>query len=233
MLRSLTERLRRVRPPAAEPDPESGACVPDGLLVCAIGDIHGRLDLLHELEALLVRHAETRPETRRLIVCLGDYVDRGYQSRELIDHLLAAPPAGFERICLLGNHEEFLLRFIESPADGPVWLANGGRETLMSYGVTLPSGTASDDDIARARADFLTALRARHLGFLRALEPYHVEGDYLFVHAGIRPGRPLAGQQTGDLLWIREPFLNSGADHGHIVVHGHTVWSYTRKLVTA
>jgi serine/threonine protein phosphatase 1 len=221
MLTYLTEKLRLRRAPA--PDSAATPRVPEDSLVIAIGDVHGRLDLLTALEARIVEYARTRPEPRRLLVYLGDYIDRGYQSRQVVDHLVRPPPAGFERVCLLGNHEEFLLRFVELPADGSAWLANGGRETLMSYGVNLPTGAMLPDDIARARGSLLAQLPEVHLDFLRDLVAYHVEGDYLFVHAGVRPGRSLTDQRLDDLLWIREEFLDSNANHGYVVVHGHTV----------
>ena len=221
----MIDLLRRVglRGAADDPGISAKAHVPDGSLVCAIGDIHGRIDLLRELEHRLVRQAERRSETRRVLVYLGDYLDRGGQSRAVIDHLIAPPPDGFERICLIGNHEEFVLRFLESPGDGSVWLMNGGRETLLSYGVSLPADMPSPDEIERAREDLMTGLPRAHLAFLRSLTLTHLEGDYLFVHAGIRPGVKLADQRPDDLLWIREPFLESKVDHGHVVVHGHTV----------
>ena len=219
MLRFLTDRLHGRTAPVTS----VAACVPEDVLVCAIGDVHGRLDLLVDIEEKIARFAAGRPESVRRIVCLGDYIDRGYQSLEVIDHLRGPAPDGFERICLLGNHEDYLLRFFVSTVEGPAWLANGGRETLMSYGVMLPPGTASPDDIEQARNELLVRMPDSHLEFLRSLVTYHVEGDYLFVHAGIRPRVSLEAQQTEDLLWIRERFLSSDVDHGYIVVHGHTV----------
>lgn len=221
MLRFLTDRLRRGDAPETPAEPH--ARVPDDTLVVAIGDIHGRIDLLTVLEDEIVRFAADRPERVRRIVCLGDYIDRGYHSKEVIDHLIAPPPDGFERICLLGNHEDYVLRFYESPLEGTGWLANGGRETLMSYGVSLPPGRVTPDDMARARTDLLARLPESHVAFLRSLKTHHVEGDYLFVHAGMRPGVSLDGQTAEDMLWIRSPFLTSDADFGHVVVHGHTV----------
>lgn len=221
MLRFLTDRLRRGGAPEEPGEPV--ARVPDDTLIFAIGDVHGRIDLLTALEDRIVRFAADRPETQRRIICLGDYVDRGYHSREVIDHLIASPPDGFDRICLLGNHEDYLLRFYETPLAGNGWLANGGRETLMSYGVMLPPGRAEPDDVTRAREDLLTLFPESHIAFLRSLRTFHVEGDYLFVHAGVRPRVPLDSQAAEDMIWIREEFLSSNADFGHVVVHGHTV----------
>jgi serine/threonine protein phosphatase 1 len=201
----------------------AAARVPDDTLVYAIGDIHGRADLLDELHANIVADAATRSARRRVLVWLGDYVDRGPDSRGVIDRLLA-PPAGFETVALLGNHEDFLLEFLDDPSVGPHWMMNGGVQTLESYDIALMDSCyfRSDrwDALSQALRD---ALPAPHRRFLERLQPTHREGDYLFVHAGIRPGLPLGDQGQYDLLWIRGEFLFSEADHGAVVVHGHTI----------
>lgn len=196
------------------------ASVPAGTIVYAIGDVHGRLDLLRELEAMIVRHAERNPASRRVIVFVGDYIDRGYESRQVVDHLIAGPPSGFERVCLRGNHEDFLTQFLADGRDAAMWLANGGRETLMSYGVVLSHGGKLD--IAELRERLAAAVPPAHRAFLDVLALAHYEGDYMFVHAGIRPGIPLDRQDPHDLLWIRDDFLDAKDDWGRIVVHGHT-----------
>ncbi len=193
---------------------------PDNSVIYAIGDIHGRLDLLEELERRIVRDAETRGSDRRVIVYLGDYVDRGYESRGVIDHLMGAGPAGFERVFLKGNHEEFLLRFLEDSSVARVWFSNGGVETLMSYGVEVSMSPA---DAPRVQADFKSAMPESHRDFMAALPTTHREGGYTFVHAGVRPGVPLDDQNPEDLLWIRQEFLEDSRDHGAVIVHGHTV----------
>jgi serine/threonine protein phosphatase 1 len=136
--------------------------------------------------------------------------------------LLEEPLPGFERIHLIGNHEAFLLRFLEDVTVAALWMVNGAAATCLSYGVD-PARPPAD---AVGDAWLQRALEARipeaHRAFYAALRPSHVEGDYLFVHAGIRPGIPLAAQEEADLLWIREPFLGSAEDFGKVVVHGHT-----------
>ena len=197
--------------------------VPAGSRIYAIGDVHGRLDLLTRLHALIAADAADAPAYRRVIVYLGDYIDRGPDSRGVID-LLLQPPPGFERVYLLGNHEDYLLQFLEHAEVGPHWGAYGGLATLASYGVQPPSGfmpPATDFEIARrALAD---RIPPAHVGFLRGLKLTHAEGGYLFVHAGVKPGVALAEQQAEDLLWIRDAFLESTDDFGACVVHGHTI----------
>ncbi|MFM8680286.1 MAG: metallophosphoesterase, partial [Alphaproteobacteria bacterium] len=184
--------------------------VPDGLVVYAIGDVHGRDDRLRELEGMLRADAARRSAARRLVVMLGDYVDRGPGSRAVLDHLCAPPPPGFERACLAGNHEQLMLAFLDDPGEAAPWLANGGAATLASYGV---AGAAA----------LRAALPAAHLAFLRGLGRMRREGDYLFVHAGIRPGVAPGDQVEDDLLWIRRPFLSSNSDPRCVVVHGHSI----------
>ena len=200
--------------------PRSHYAVPDDTVVYAIGDVHGRLDLLGELERKIVRDAEARGESRKVIVYLGDYVDRGYESRGVIDHLMAPGPGGFERVFLKGNHEEFLLRFLQDSSVAGVWFANGGIETLMSYGVEVSMSPA---DASRVHADFRSAFPDAHRAFMEGLQVMHREGGYTFVHAGVRPGVALEDQNPEDLLWIRSDFLEDPRDHGAVIVHGHTV----------
>ncbi len=219
MLSALFRSIRRA-PARAAPT------VPSGSRVYAIGDIHGRADLLALLHAAIledVAQAETTPN-KLVAVYVGDYVDRGLHSREVIDLLLREPLPGFESVHLMGNHEDMMLGFLADAGAGPQWLANGGDATLVSYGVrNVADGGADSDRMEGLRAGLAAALPARHLAFLRALRPSHAEGDYLFVHAGVRPGVPVARQRTSDLLWIRDEFLDSGDDHGAVVVHGHSI----------
>ncbi|MBO6784658.1 MAG: serine/threonine protein phosphatase, partial [Alphaproteobacteria bacterium] len=198
----------------------TGYTAPEDTVIYAIGDVHGRLDLLGELERRILRDADGRGESRRVIVYLGDYVDRGYESRGVIDHLLSPGPDGFERVFLKGNHEEFLLRYLEDSSVARAWLSNGGVETLMSYGVEVSMSSA---DASRVHADFRNALPSEHRAFMEQLPVMHREGGYAFVHAGVRPGVPLDAQDPEDLLWIRKDFLDDPGDHGAVVVHGHTV----------
>jgi len=222
----MTRLFRSKRPAGAARPPRPAlaldASVPVGTCVYAIGDIHGRVDLLRQLEDQITAHAASHLASRKMLIYIGDYVDRGYESRAVIDHLMAPPPAGFERVTLKGNHEDFILRFLDGDDVAAIWLVNGGRETLMSYGVMMPPGIDREDQVEDARKKFRQAFPAAHRRFLESLPLSHRLGGYLFVHAGIRPGVPLESQDSADLLWIREAFLNSAAAHGAIIVHGHT-----------
>ena len=197
--------------------------VPVGQRIYAIGDIHGRLDLLDELLQMVRRDNEMRvPLERHTLIFLGDYIDRGAQSRGVIERLLTGMPDGFERICLKGNHEDFLLRSLSDPDIVPLWMINGGVETLASYGVIR-----RDQPGIPRRAPYLgpaleKALPPEHLEFFRQLPIMVTFGDYLFVHAGVKPGVPLDGQDDYDCLFIREPFLNARGWLGKMIVHGHT-----------
>lgn len=197
--------------------------VPQGSRVYVIGDIHGRADLLEIIHLQVLEDAARNPAERRVIIYLGDYVDRGLDSREVITALLGPPPDGFQRVCLKGNHEAMMLDFLGDATAGPGWMELGGKATLLSYAVGLEGGFMAAGEMVKAQAQLLDKMPPAHLEFLRQLPLMHVEGDYLFVHAGIRPGVAIEAQAEQDLLWIREPFLSSSADHGKVVVHGHTI----------
>ncbi len=220
MIQTLLKSFRR----GARPPPPA---LPAGSRVYAIGDIHGRADLLARLHRAILADAaavgSAAGAARRLVVYIGDYVDRGLQSREVIDLLLDSALPGFEAVHLKGNHEDMLLRFLDDPAAGPLWLANGGDATLASYGIGAWRRPLDIDALGELSGRLARALPARHEAFLRGLVHAHEEGDYLFVHAGVRPGAPAAAQREEDMMWIRDDFLNSRADHGHVVVHGHSI----------
>ncbi len=200
------------------------AGVPAGCRIYAVGDIHGRLDLLNALNAAISADARASAPARRCVVYLGDYVDRGLWSREVIDCLLAGPLPGFEAIHLLGNHERMMRDFLDDTGIGPTWMMNGGDRTLSSYGVPADDALwAPRTAFDRLQAAFRTRLPPAHRDFLESLRLMHIEGDYAFVHAGVRPGMALDAQVEEDLIWIREPFLSSVEDFGKIVVHGHTI----------
>jgi serine/threonine protein phosphatase 1 len=203
-------------PAAVMPTPRAQT----GRRVYAVGDCHGRADLMREMIALIDAEQKKRPAAETIEIILGDFIDRGPDSRGVID-LLLTPPDGRRRIVLGGNHEECMVRFLDDPTAFAQWRNLGGYPTLLSYGVKLrPAATPSQlDDLAREAAD---AIPESHKAFLRATELYHVENDFLFVHAGIRPGVPLRAQAPDDLRWIREPFLSWQGDFGYHVVHGHT-----------
>ncbi len=196
--------------------------LPNGHRVYAIGDIHGRVDLLRTLHSRIRRELEVRPMARNVVVYLGDYIDRGGHSREVVDCLLDDGVAGAEAVHLMGNHEQFLLSFLDDPEDGTAWLFNGGDATLANYEVDVSNPTVHADGMVWLRDDLRRRLPVRHLDFFRRLKLWHSEGDYLFVHAGLRPGVALEEQNRQDLLWIRHEFLESTADFGKLVIHGHS-----------
>lgn len=198
--------------------------VPQGTVVYAIGDIHGRLDKLLALEAMIEEDAHERRVQRRVVVYLGDYVDRGPASQGVVEHLTLSRLRGFDVVYLLGNHERLMLEFLDDPETAGPWFANGGLPTLASYG--LPAMERKDltaSDILRLQDGMRSLLPTRHRNFLHNLKLVHREGDFVFVHAGIRPGIALDAQKEDDLIWIRQPFLGSNSDHGFVVVHGHTI----------
>jgi len=204
------------------PRTETPSRTETGVRIYAIGDIHGQDGLLAELHAAIIEDAGAHPGERGRVVYLGDLIDRGPGSRQVIDRLLDAPLPGLEQVVLMGNHEESMLGFLEDDTNGPSWLAFGGIDTVESYGVEAPSSMGKAD-LARVQAQLRQAVSARHRHFLGTLPLTHHCGDYFFVHAGIRPGVPLEEQSAQDLLWIRDPFLSSGIDFGKVVVHGHTI----------
>jgi serine/threonine protein phosphatase 1 len=200
--------------------------VPAGTVVYAIGDIHGRADLLAELHDAIVADAAVRRATRRLIVYLGDYVSRFPRGREVIEMLLAPAPRGFARVFLKGNHEDTVVRFLDGELRaGQHWLHYGGEATAAEYGVRADRKAAELEaaGLEAVRRRLVQGLPAAHQGFFRSLALSHREGGYAFVHAGLRPGVPFDRQAAGNVLWIRDRFLRSDADFGYTVVHGHTI----------
>lgn len=211
------------RKPSHHQKPPPGWRVPHGQRVYAIGDIHGRADLLDELHEHIILDAENASSSTVIIsVYLGDYVDRGPHSMGVIERLIGNPLPGFQKVNLKGNHEDMLLRFLDDPVQGLGWIANGGAETMASYGLTLKGGNTASDSLASIRDEFAARLPLEHLNFFQSLSVSYVSGDYILVHAGIRPGVPLENQSENDLLWIRDAFLYSRSNHGKVVVHGHT-----------
>lgn len=195
------------------------AVAPQGRRIFAIGDIHGRRDLLEDL-LNLIRSYRATSSADDVFVFLGDYIDRGPDSKGVVDVLLALPPEG-TNIFLRGNHDQSLLDFLGDPAFYRAWRSFGAAETLLSYGVRPPR---FDDDkaFAAARDELDEKLPAAHRAFFESLKLMHEEGDYVFVHAGIRPGLALHRQREEDILWIRDDFLMSDRLGDKVVVHGHT-----------
>ena len=199
--------------------PPAAVSTPPDTRIYAVGDVHGRADLLAETMELIDQDLERRPVAYAVEIYLGDYVDRGADSKGVID-LLATRLVQNNAICLRGNHEELLERFLDDPSVLQSWLKLGGLQTLASYGVHLrPDRTEASETI---RARFREVFPHAHTLFLKCLKPWISCGDYLFVHAGIRPGVPFDRQSMRDLLWIRDDFLSSPLHHGKCIVHGHT-----------
>jgi diadenosine tetraphosphatase ApaH/serine/threonine PP2A family protein phosphatase len=194
--------------------------LPAGQRIYAIGDIHGRLDLLDQLLVRTEGDIASRPIASALYVFLGDYIDRGPQSRETIDRLIAHGDT-HESVFLKGNHEQIALKCLSDRGLFAQWMRLGGRETLVSYGVA-PESPMNGTPIAALQAAFHDALPQAHFRFFRDLQNSFACGDFFFAHAGVKPGVALEDQKESDLLWIRGEFLSSQSDFGKIIVHGHT-----------
>ena len=199
--------------------PEDAEISTQEIRLYVIGDIHGRLDLLERAIAAIHQDLDLHGGDA-LTVTLGDYVDRGPASRDVIERL-AQNPFPTPYVALKGNHEGMLLEFLDDSSLGMHWRMQGGEQTLRSYGVAvrpLMVGKANAEALERLRA----ALPASHVAFLRSLKTSLQHGRFFLCHAGVRPGVPLEAQNEHDLLWIRGEFLKSELDFGKIVVHGHT-----------
>jgi serine/threonine protein phosphatase 1 len=196
--------------------------VPAGERVYAIGDIHGRLDLLDTLIDRIDFDNDRRGPARTTLVFLGDLADRGPDSKGVIERLMQFARSARSCVFLAGNHEELLIRVWEG--DRPLastFNRAGGRETLMSYGI---SGDTYDGwDLGEVTDATARLVPVEHIDFLRGFVNWHQIGDYLFVHAGIRPGIEIEDQDVIDLRWIRGDFVRSDVDHGVMVIHGHTI----------
>ena len=214
----LFQKLLKRSRPAPPQAPE----LPDGVRIYAIGDIHGRYDLLSELLETIEADARGSGAERNILVFLGDYIDRGRQSKEVIELLVGGLPGGFEAVFLKGNHEETLLQFLEDPQVGRAWRNFGGLETMASYGVQQIAATDNIERLEAMRDEFERRMPDAHVDFLKGLDLRFEAGDYIFVHAGVRPGIPLDLQSDQDLMWIREDFLHHNQRLDKMVVHGHT-----------
>lgn len=185
-----------------------------------IGDVHGRADLLDRLLDRIDRHRLTNPCANHAVVMVGDYIDRGPASREVLDRLVAH--VSTQRTVLLkGNHESYLLEFLKNPAILRDWRQYGGLQTLMSYGLKPSLNPDEREQIELAR-ELNRALPKAHRAMLGTLPTKFTAGDFFFVHAGVRPGIRLEDQAEADLLWIRNDFLFCEDDFGKVIVHGHT-----------
>ncbi len=210
--RKVVEKPQRVR---LSLDPVAYAAI------YAIGDVHGCYEALIEAERRIVDDASMIAGPK-LIVLLGDYVDRGKRSRDVLQHLCSPAPEGFHRVALCGNHDDAFLQFLERPQANINWLEFGGEETIYSYGVDakylLSQGRGVDALCAATRV----AVPPEHVELLRSMPIALSIGDLIFVHAGIRPGISMDSQSDRDLMWIREPFITKGPQLPSLVIHGHT-----------
>jgi serine/threonine protein phosphatase 1 len=194
--------------------------LPRGVRVYAVGDIHGRIDLLEPLLEKIDLDLAARPCPRPVEIFLGDYIDRGPGSREVIDRLIGRSQS-HETVILKGNHETFPLEFLKSPAVLAEWRNFGGLQMLMSYGIQ-PSMNPDPAEQIELAQKFRDALPPAHATLLATMLHSFTLGDFFFVHAGVKPGVPLDRQAEEHLLWIKEEFLLSDDDYGKMIVHGHT-----------
>lgn len=222
MFKWIRESLKLQQSAAAEGQSVRGIDVFEDTFstVYAVGDIHGRFDLLLDAERRIEADIGDKPHA--LVIYLGDYIDRGRQSAEVLGHLATPQAARFTRLCLRGNHDDLFLRFLDAPLSEEGWLDFGGKETLLSYKLDPRILRESWGDRLLVQDMLRRHVPESHREFLREL-PYCARWkSYFFVHAGIQPGLPLHKQIAEDLLWIREPFLSKGPELPVTVVHGHT-----------
>jgi serine/threonine protein phosphatase 1 len=209
-----------IEPSRTSPIEATRPRAPEGTRIYAIGDIHGRLDLLDEVLARIDADMAAHPKSNTTRIFLGDYIDRGPDSKRVLDRLISCSVAQ-PTVCLMVNHEAYLREFLENPDVLSVWRRYGGLETLLSYGLT-PTMKTNAQEHRKLASDLNRLLPSSHREFLSRLKEYFICGDFFFVHAGVRPGISLAEQSEDDLLWIREDFLKCEDDFGKVVVHGHT-----------
>lgn len=215
----MISRFLKRKVPSGSP---TRPAVPAGETIWAIGDVHGRLDLLDALVSA-IRDEARAARGRKMVIFLGDYIDRGPDSRGVIRFLTGLDGGeGIEWRFLMGNHERTMLDFLQDPSVGVQWCEFGGEATLASYGLKLPHLRHKPEAWARVSADLDHMLAEPERHFLESLELSITVGDYFFVHAGARPGQPLDRQTSRDLLWIRNSFLDSETAFERVVVHGHT-----------
>lgn len=201
----------------------SDSAIPDGQRIYAIGDVHGRLDLLEQLMDCILADDRSREPADTQIIFLGDLIDRGPDSAGVLDYVRKLSNSGLRIRCLAGNHEEVLLSAIEEPSkeNARFFYRIGGRETLISYGM---SAHELEQIEWESLSDAIPALLPEaHVEFLQDMEDMIVVGDYAFVHAGINPALPLEKQQIKHLRWIREGFVDHDEAMEKIIVYGHTI----------
>lgn len=205
------------------------AAVPAGRRLYAIGDVHGRLDLLNRLLDAVFEDDSGRGAAQTTIVFLGDFVDRGPSSKQVIDHLLGRDWHGRQVIRLKGNHEEIFLLALAGDLEAlRFWLRIGGVETMRSYGTSL--GLLDHGGLLDIVEDFVPRVPGAHISFLNSLQDMAVIGGYCFVHAGVSPGVPIDRQKPADLRWIRSRFLDYEGSYGAVVIHGHSISAGVESL---
>lgn len=190
--------------------------------IYAIGDIHGRDDLLRLLHERILNDATRHPYRQKIAIYLGDYVDRGPASYDVLERLITCPLPDFTSIHLMGNHEQVMRNFMRHPEAHSSWILYGGLAALSSYGVSTRIQNAPKP-LHQVAEELALRMPAHQLDFLDRLETWRVFGDYCFVHAGIRPNIPLERQNPDDLIWIRDEFLHYAKPHPKVVVHGHQI----------
>ena len=216
--------LGRLFKKAVASRPLDTARVPDGMRIYAIGDIHGRNDLLQRLLGQIDADDAAKGPADTHIIFLGDLMDRGPDSAGVIETAMALRSQGRKVRYLMGNHEEVFVRACRK-RDTKVlrfFLRIGGEATLLSYPITRAEYISLDMEQLAER--LATLVPEQHLSFIESFEDQIVIGDYAFVHAGIRPGVPLAEQKPSDLRWIREEFVDQRGDLEKVVVYGHTIY---------
>ena len=215
--------LQRLRDFFSPPPPAKLPAVPDGARYYAIGDIHGRLDLYEAMIAAIEAEVTAAPELEHRIIVLGDLVDRGPDSAGVVARTQAWQLMRNVRV-LAGNHEEMFLAAFEKPEALRHFLKHGGRETVLSYGLSRKQLATLELDEIFAQLPRIVPLSVRD--YIAGFETMIRAGDYVFVHAGVDPARPLADQKRSDLLWIRERFLSHEGPLEKVVVHGHTIFDH-------
>lgn len=216
---------RRFGSPSRLPETASPApAVPDGMLLYAVGDIHGEAALLGRMiDAIKADADQVDATARKVVVFLGDYVDRGPASATVISLLASRPVPDFEHHFLRGNHEQVFLDFLDDPATARDWLSFGGIATADSYAAEGIGRLGEPGGIEELADDLRRRLPEEHRNFLQSLNSCVTFGDYFFAHAGIRPQVSLDNQDPRDLIWIREPFLSWRRPHPKVIVHGHSI----------
>lgn len=220
---------RWFRPKNSSPSEMPVFSLPEGVRAYAVGDIHGRADLVEKMLAFIAEDAARNNAQQVVEIFLGDYIDRGGEAKQVIEQLIRPPENGHERVCLCGNHEQIMLEFLDEPQLFRSWSQHGAMGTFLSYGVEIPRDVSQDPSFS-FHAQLCEKLPDSHLQWLEALKASYSLGDYFFAHAGINPEQPLEAQDPSDLYWIRREFLEATGPFEKYIVHGHTPQSEPELL---